>query len=257
MLGSHGPQAPQPRGHVHTGGEADRSGVTVAVATNRIASVSVPPRLLRSDPRELAESLTMATNAALEDFRAEQAGEAALPDVDPLALAREMREIGEDLSQRMNRATNSIAGSVTELQRHAGISAHVPTMEFGGMFGKLADLLEAIGAAGDAHAEAVVSEAASPGGWVSASCSAGPRVVSLSIRPQAMRGTPELEDHVLAAVNAALDRLDNELRERRKAAGLDPEVVDARISELWTDTMAQLRAYGEGINDLMGSIRPR
>jgi len=72
----------------------------------------------------------------------------------------------------------------------------------------------------------------------------------------AMRGTVELEDNVVAAVNAALDDLAGKLRERRAESGVDPRLLKAKLDALRERNMARLESYLKALGDVVRGIGP-
>jgi DNA-binding protein YbaB len=247
-------QAGRRDGEAHGVGTADEGRVRAVVAATRMISLEPDPRVLRHDPETLAEHLRTAVNAAFEDLRTAAAADGEAPVIDPLAMARQFRALSDDLDHRMTAVTGSIQESATALRRDAEVPGELPTMEFGDLFGQLADLLEIIGGVPDG--EPPLGEGTVTGGWVRVTCEPGPRVVSMTVQRRAMRGTAELAGHVEAAVNAALEDLAEKTRELRKEAGADPEKINARIGELRELGVTRMEAYGQAVSGLMGGIRP-
>ncbi|MER6951510.1 YbaB/EbfC family nucleoid-associated protein [Nonomuraea sp. NPDC000554] len=237
---------------VHVGEAADGR-VRVVVSGGRVASCRVDPRALALTPEELAGHALEAVNAALDDEHTEQSGQP--PVIDPLALAGQFREIRDDVAARAEDITAAIQESAWRLRQEAEVSLVVPRLDLGPAFDRLAGVLEAIGqAAGDA-AE-VSGEGVAAGGLVRVVCRPAPRLDSVTIRPRAMRNAAELGDGLMTAVNLALDDLAARTRECQQAAGADPEQIAARIADLRESGVAEMRAYGQALSDLMDSIGP-
>ncbi|MCO5996148.1 YbaB/EbfC family nucleoid-associated protein [Actinoallomurus rhizosphaericola] len=232
-------------------GEAEDGRVRAVVTHGRMISLDVEPRLLRSSPEKLADHLTEAVNAAFADLLA--AG--AVPQVDPRALARQLRGLRDDLSAGMAESTASVQRSIEGLRGDAVVPSSVPTMDFAGMFDQLIDVLETIGGVPDEDTEELRGQGAVPG-RISVTCAAGPRLVEMDLRERAMRSTPDLADAVTTAVNAALDDLADKLRRRREEAGADSERITGRIAELRELGVARLDAYVRQMTDFMAGIRP-
>jgi DNA-binding protein YbaB len=227
----------------------------VVAAPANVVSLKLDPRSLRQPPEELAGHVRAAINAAFDDLRRVLGEIARAPVIDPLAVARELRALSEDLDRRMGSVTGAIQESVTALRQDAVVPGEVPTMEFGDMFGQLADLLETIGGVTDG--EPPVGEGTVSGGWIRVRCEPGPRIASIIIERRAMRSADELAALIVAAANAGLEDLLAKSRELRREAGADPDEINARIEELRELGIARMLEYGQGVSTLMGGIRPR
>jgi DNA-binding protein YbaB len=227
----------------------------VVTAPATVVSLKLDPRSLRQPPEELAGHFRAAINEAFDDLRRALTEISGAPVIDPLAIARELRSVSEDLDRRMGGVTGAIQESVTALRQDAVVPGEVPTMEFGDMFGQLADLLETIG--GVADGEPPVGEGTVSGGWVRVRCEPGPRIASIVIERRAMRGADELAALVLAAANAGFTDLLAKSAELRREAGADPDAINARIEELRERGITRMLEYGQAVSTLMGGIRPR
>jgi DNA-binding protein YbaB len=99
---------------------------------------------------------------------------------------------------------------------------------------------------------------AGPGGQVRATAGQGGRVESLSMAPTVVRrGTHELAGYVVAAVNAALEDVDRQQRERGGAAAAPRAELANRVRMVQDLSLQQMRAFGDALADLMASIAPR
>lgn len=240
------------QGADHGVGEADEGRVRAVVTHGSLISLEVEPRLLRSSPEELAEHLVEAVNAAFADLLA-AAG--SVPQVDPRALARQLRGLRDELNAGMAESTASVQRSIDGLRDDAVVPATVPTMDFTGMFDQLIDVLETIGGVPDEDIEELRGQGAVPA-RVSVTCAPGPRLVEMDLRERAMRSTPDLAEAVTTAVNAALDDLVEKLRRQRQEAGADSEKINNRIGELRELGVARLDAYVRQMTEFMAGIRP-
>ncbi|GAA3649373.1 hypothetical protein GCM10022224_010130 [Nonomuraea antimicrobica] len=236
----------------------------MVVADGRVASCRVNPRALALTPEELAGHVLVAVNEALDDDRDDRAGQddqdGRPPVIDPLALAGQFREVRDDVAARAAGITVAIEDSAWRLRQEMEVSAAVPRLDLGPAFDRLAGMLEVMGqvaVAADRAAAEASGEGVAAGGLVRVVCRPAPRLDSVTIRPRAMGNAAELGDALMAAVNLALDDLAAEVRERRRAAGADPERIAARIAELREQGVAEMRAFGQAMSDLMGSIKPR
>jgi DNA-binding protein YbaB len=80
----------------------------------------------------------------------------------------------------------------------------------------------------------------------------GGRVISLEIPDRAMRmASEELAEHVLAAVNSALDDLKDQSREQAGFAAIDPR----RIQELQEMSRQQMATYLRSLRDLVTRVQ--
>ncbi|MGR6917228.1 hypothetical protein ACU635_23585 [[Actinomadura] parvosata] len=218
-------------------------GVRAVLAGGRLVSVGVEPWLTREPPETVAALVAEAVDAA---FARESPVDAAVPFVEPLALARELRAVRADLDARMARVTASIEVSAAALRAQAG----VPLLDFGELFDRLIEMLETIGGVPDGDVRGT-SE-----GPVSAVCAPGPRLVALSVTARALYGGPRaLGERVVDGVNAALDDLRYGLLRRRAEAGAGTEQIMARVEELRGLGVRRMRAYARAMAAMMDEVR--
>ncbi|AQZ61072.1 unnamed protein product [[Actinomadura] parvosata subsp. kistnae] len=212
------------------------------LAGGRLVSVGVEPWLTREPPETVAALVAEAVDAA---FAGESPVDAAVPFVEPLALARELRAVRADLDARMARVTASIEVSAAALRARAG----VPLLDFGELFDRLIEMLETIGGVPDGDVRGT-SE-----GPVSAVCAPGPRLVALSVTARALYGGPRaLGERVVDGVNAALDDLRYGLLRRRAEAGAGTEEIMARVEELRGLGVRRMRAYARAMAAMMDEV---
>ncbi|MGH3390214.1 MAG: YbaB/EbfC family nucleoid-associated protein [Actinomadura sp.] len=115
--------------------------------------------------------------------------------------------------------------------------------------------LEAARSGGAADDEDVRGEGADSDGLVRVEVAAGGRIERIAVDRRAMRlGSHELADHVVTAVNAALDDLDTKAAERGAFGGLDAAEMAARAQEIQNASMRQLQTYTASLRDLMNSF---
>lgn len=240
---------------MHGIGAADH--VRAVVEDGRLESLDLHARSLLLAPESLAGRVLVAVNAALDDFAVRSAGEAPVPVIDLLAVARQMRELRDDIGERMRIVTDSTQASIDKLRQEAHVASDAPIVDFGHAFDQVIGLLETIGGVPDGNAEELLGEGLAARSTVRVLCGPGPRLVSVTIDQRAMRTTPELAGHLVKAVNQAMDELAVKLREHRTAAGADPDLIEARIHELQKSGAAQMRSYGESLSAFMASVRPR
>ncbi|MEV0825406.1 hypothetical protein [Nonomuraea rubra] len=218
-------------------------GVRAVLAGGRLVSVGIDSWLMREPPETVAALVAEAVDAA---FARESPVDAAVPFVEPLALARELRAVRADLDARMARVTASIEVSAAALRAGCG----VPLMDFGELFDRLIAMLETIGGVPDGDVRGT-SE-----GPVSAVCAPGPRLVALNVTARALYGGPwALGERVVDGVNTALDDLRHGLLRRRAEAGAGTEQIMARVEELRRLGVLRMRAYARDMAAMMDEVR--
>ncbi|MFI7644122.1 YbaB/EbfC family nucleoid-associated protein [Nonomuraea sp. NPDC049400] len=227
------------------------------IEDDRLASIDMHARSMRLAPEKLAEHVLVAVNAALEDFAARSADQAPVPVIDPLALAGQMRELRDEVGERMWVLTNAMRLSADQFRQEADIASDVPVMDFRHTFDEVIGLLETIGGVPDGEADELLGEGTAGRGMVRVISGPGPRLVAVTIDQRAMHTTPELSGYLEQAVNQAMDESAVRLREHRRAAGADPDLIEARIHGLQESGMDHMRSYGEALAAFMSSIRPR
>jgi hypothetical protein len=123
-------------------GEADEGRIQVTVVDERLKTVRVEPRLLRSSPESLRAHLIEAVNAAFADYRARLDESREVPDFDLREIATDLRKANEQFEHDVRRNMAEAAETVAELRRSGVAVADLPTVEFGDLIGDLTDLLE-------------------------------------------------------------------------------------------------------------------
>ncbi|TYB70317.1 hypothetical protein FXF51_04505 [Nonomuraea sp. PA05] len=209
----------------------------------RLVAVGIDPWLMREPPETVAAQVAEAVDAA---FAGESPVDDAVPFVEPLALARELRAVRADLDARMARVTASIEVSAAALCAGAG----VPLLDFGELFDRLIAMLETIGGVPDGDVRGT-SE-----GPVSAVCAPGPRLVALNVTARAMYGGSRLlGERVVDGVNIALDDLRHGLLRRRAEAGAGTEQIMAGVEELRRAGASRMRGYVRDMAAMMDQVR--
>jgi DNA-binding protein YbaB len=242
-------------GGVRGVGEADEGRVRVTVVDDRLETVRVEPRLLRSSPERVSPLLIEAVNAALEDFRARGSGE--IPDFDLLEIAGDLQKANEQFERDMHRTMADAAQTIAELRRAGVRVGDLPTMDFGDMVGELTDALRKVSEGQNAGEEELTGTGEAPRGAVRAVCASGGRLDSLTLDSRTLRGTVELERDVVTAVNAALDDLAAKTRERQAASKVDPEEMKKQLGQLRERNVARLESYYRAVSDVIGGIEPQ
>jgi DNA-binding protein YbaB len=229
----------------------------VTVTGERLETVRVEPRLLRSSSAELSMHLIEAVNAALADFRARLHDSGEVPDFDLREIASDLQKANEQFGRDMRRNMADAAETVTKLRKSGVVVADLPTMEFDDLIGDLTEVLHKVDGGRDADDEELTGTGEAPRGSVRAVCVSGGRLERLSLDARALRGTMELERDVVTAVNAALDDLAAKTRELRAEAGLDPEMLKRQLGHLRERNLARLESYYRALSDVIGGIEPQ
>lgn len=111
------------------------------------------------------------------------------------------------------------------------------------------------GAPADPEAEPPRGEGAAADGRVRAVVGAGGRVESLTVDPRVMRGgTESVCEHIMTAVNEALDNLKATTAAATPAGVADPAALSARLSELRTESLRQMDMITQGISETLDRI---
>ena len=237
-------------------GEAAEGRIRASVLDERLESLQVEPRLLRTPADTLSGHIIDAVNAALADFRANRGSGQDMPDFDLNEVADDLRKKSEQFGLEMRRTMAEAAELTAELRRSGVTVGDLPTVEFDDLVDEVAEVLREVnGGRGDDEEELVgVGEA--PHGLAHAECVPEARLVALEVNPRAMRGTVELQDNVVAAVNAALDDLAGKRRERQAESGVDPRLLKAKLDALRERNMARLESYLKALGDVVRGIGP-
>jgi DNA-binding protein YbaB len=238
-------------------GEADEGRVRVTVTDERLETVRLEPKLLRSSPDDLSAHLIEAVNAALTDFRAQLRESGGVPDFDLREIATDLQKANEQFGRDMRRNMAEAAETMAELHRSGVVVGELPTMAFDDLIGDLTEVLHKVDGGRDADDEELTGTGEAPRGSVRAVCVPGGRLDKLSLDARAMRGTVELERDVVTAVNAALDDLAAKTRERRAEAEIDPEELKKQLGQLRERNLARLESYYRALGDVIGGIEPQ
>jgi hypothetical protein len=234
-------------------GEADEGRVRVTVVDERLETVRVEARLLRSSREDLSGLLIEAVNAALDDFRARRLdGEA--PDFDLREVIADLQKANEqfkhDMSQRMD-----FVAEVTADLRKAGVRVgDLPTLNVDDMIDEVTGVLRTVDEARNLGDEELTGTGEAPRGSVRAVCVPGGRLAKLVLDARAMRGTVELERDVVTAVNAALDDLAAKTRDRQAEADVDPEAINKQLGQMRERNVARLESYFRALSEAINSI---
>ncbi|HZE33765.1 MAG TPA: YbaB/EbfC family nucleoid-associated protein [Actinoallomurus sp.] len=229
----------------------------MTVTDERLETVRVEPRSLRSSPDDMSAHLIEAVNAALTDFRAHVRESGEVPDFDLREIATDLQKASEQFERDMRRNMTDAAETVAELRRSGIVVADLPTMEFDDLIGDLTEVLHKVDGGRDADDEELTGTGEAPRGSVRAVCVSDGRLDRLKLDARAMRGTVELERDVVTAVNAALDDLAARTRERRAEAEIDPEVLKRQLGQLRERNLARLESYYRALGDVIGGIEPQ
>jgi len=233
-------------------GEAADGRVRAVAKRGRLDSIELNPRLMRLPGAELAEHVTAASNAALDDLRA-KAPTAEDAAIDPAALARGVRAAQDEGLRTMDMITQGLAAAMAQVRQRAQVSGD-PSAE-GGEFllNQVQQTLNSVRGPVDAEDVRGTGEAAD--GQVHATALAGARIDSIDIAAKAMRrASQELAEHIVAAVNAALD--DVQARSSGFAVA-DPAELKEQLRATQDMSLSHMRAYTQSLQNLMSSIQRR
>jgi DNA-binding protein YbaB len=122
------------------------------------------------------------------------------------------------------------------------------------LLGRTRQALEAARPRGAADEDAR-GEGADPDGFVRVAVAAGGRIERVELDRRAMRlGSHEVAEHVVTAVNAALDDLDAKAAEQGAFGGLDAAEMSERAQEIQNASLRQLQTYAASLRDLMNGF---
>jgi hypothetical protein len=234
-------------------GEADEGRVRVTVVDERLETVRVEARLLRSSREDVSRLLIEAVNAALDDFRSRRLG-SEVPEFDLREVIADLRKakFKHDMNQRLD-----FAAEVSAQLRQSGVRvADLPALNVDDMIDEVTDVLRTVDEARNLGDEELTGTGEAPRGSVRAVCAPGNRLRSLDLDARAMRGTVELERDVVTAVNAALDDLAAKTRDRQAESGVDPEAIRKQLGQLRERNMARLESYFRSLSDVVNGIEP-
>jgi DNA-binding protein YbaB len=101
-------------------GRAADGQIRAVAAAGRMQSLEFDPQVLRMTPRELADAIVRAVNAALDDWtgRAAELGAAAsgVGRVDPQALAAQIAEVQEEGVRQMAAISQAIGDALAQIR---------------------------------------------------------------------------------------------------------------------------------------------
>ncbi|GAA4504771.1 hypothetical protein GCM10023191_059650 [Actinoallomurus oryzae] len=236
-------------------GEADEGRVRVTVVDERLETVRVEARLLRSSREDLSRLLIEAVNAALADFRAQRPG-GEISEIDLREVIADLQKANEEFHRGTNRDMEFAADVIADL-REAGVKiADLPILNTDDMLDELIGVLRTVDEARNLGEEDLTGTGEAPRGAVRAVCVPSGRLASLVLDARAMRGTVELEQGVVAAVNAALDDLAAKTRDLQAEADIDPEAVKKQLGQLRERNVARLESYFRALSDVINGIEP-
>lgn len=109
--------------------------------------------------------------------------------------------------------------------------------------------------AGPDGAEQLRGQGEAVDGQVRAVAVSGGRLESLTVDPRAMRlGSAALCEHIVAAVNAALDDLRDRAAGQPVAGGADPAALAGQLRDLHGESVRQMDRFSQGIADVLDRI---
>jgi DNA-binding protein YbaB len=96
-------------------GEAADGMVKVTARDGRISTVELNPKAMRMASQDLAEAVTKAANAALDDLATKFPAVAAGPTIDPARLDAELAEVEQQSIMAMRRYQQTIDDALRQL----------------------------------------------------------------------------------------------------------------------------------------------
>jgi hypothetical protein len=235
-------------------GEAYDGQVRAVAADGKLARLELEARLMRLPAEQLTPHLMVAANAALDDLRAKTPAEDAGPVVDPGVLAERLGEVANEGLARLASISQGLTDALVQISRDTHVNGD-PSDH--GLEHLLAQAQRSVAAVSPPVAPGEVTEVRGEGTdadrEIRAVVGLGDRVEALEIWPQAMRAASfELGERVVTAVNAALDDIRAQARERAGAAG--QEDFAARVQAVQDLSLQHMRAYSQALAGLMSSI---
>jgi DNA-binding protein YbaB len=236
--------------HVRGEGESADGQVRAVAARGRLKELDLASRLMRSPAEELAGHVLTAVNAAFDDLRSKAPSAEA---VDPRVLTERLGEVQEQGLRTMSLITQALSDAMEQVRESTGMTGDPSPKGLEQLLEQTRSVADAVRGSTE-DIEDLRGEGESADGQVRAVAPPGGRLASLEIDQRAMRmASQELAEHVVAAVNAALEDLQAKSREQAGASRVDPEKLRA-LRQASTEQMA---AYARSLSDLMSSIRQR
>lgn len=227
----------------------------------RLVRAELDPSVPRMRRDALAEELTVAVNGALDGARP------GLPALDPHdqvdldAAGREFAAFSEQAAQRIQAVVSAVQDAVADLARDGHLPAGVGLPDGGRLLQQMervVGLLPGAGAGGPQDASSQQMRGSGQAGGLLRAVAVPPgRVGRLDVDPQAARvGADELGGLVVTAVNAALDSLEQGLREQLAAGTARRAELTRELQQLNDAAVAQIQEFGSAASLLLGSIQP-
>lgn len=232
-------------------GEAADGRLRAVARRGRLRTLTLNPRLMRLPAAELAEHAVTAANAALDDLRS-KAPSAEDAAADPAALAQAVRDVQDEGLRSMDMINQGIDAAMAQIRQRAQVGGDTGGSQ--GMELLLGQVRQALDSAGGRTEETETGGTGETAdGQVRATALPGARVDTIELATRAMRmPSEELADHIVAAVNAALDDL------RAPSPGLaaaDPAELTERLRAVQDLSLNQMREYTRSLQNLMASIQ--
>lgn len=245
-----------------SGSELAGGQIVVTAAAGHLDHAELDQAALELSPELLAQRLTAAANDALDDLRRQLPSPDPRDQVDLEALARQLAVIRDEAQREMREIVTAIQDGMSQLGPRARLTADVAAPDTGTLFEAMNRAMEPLLGANPAAGHSGPADPRGTGqagdGLVRAVAVPPGRVVQLAIDPAAVRaGSRELAEHVVAAVNAALDDLG---RQRRPGGGravpADGAELSRRLQELRDTAQQQMADVVTSLSAVLGSIQP-
>ncbi len=235
--------------------------IVVNAQSGHLLRAEIDRDLLRLRPEVLADQLMVAVNNALDDARS------AIPTPDPHdvvdleAVARDFSAVRDQAAFLLQAICSAIQDAAVDLAKEGKLPADVGLPDPGRLIEQMErvdSLLSSPGPGSPRDTSAAQARGhGQAGGLVRAAAVPPGRVGHLEIHPDALRaGAEELEQLVVAAVNMALDSLEQTQREQRAAGAARRAELKKHFQEMNDAALAQIRDFGSVASSLLGGMGP-
>jgi DNA-binding protein YbaB len=233
-------------------GEASDGQIRAVAMRGRLESLEFDPRVKRLSGEKLSELTLTAVNAALLDLRTQ--APSASDSIDLRGMFTLVQEVQNEGLRTMSMFTRGLSDAVAQVQERTGKHGDSGPHGLEQLLDQVQHCLGPVQQfrTEDAGPVEVRGQGQNASGLIRSVVDPGGRVISLEIPDRAMRmASEELAEHVLAAVNSALDDLKDQSREQAGFAAIDPR----RIQELQEMSRQQMATYLRSLRDLVTRVQ--
>jgi len=233
---------------------ADPEGRVRAVAEQaRVKTLRIQPRAMALPPDELAECARTAVNEALADLRSAMPSDAG-PGVDPAAVLEYLNQVQVEGLRTLELVTGALEQAMAQIRQTAAAHGTPAPHGLHGIVEEVQQTLAAVSRPPQEAPDDLEGTAEAAQGRVRAVAEPGGRIRSLTVQARAMRSpSQELAEHIVTAVNNALDDLQ---AKTRRETGI-VEIDQRRLDELRESAMRQSAEFMRSVSDMINSIQPR